>query len=187
MKPITIILTDGYSDWEIATLAGVGRAFHGADIRFVSPDGGQVRSAGGLKIAETSRFASPNEGVVVVCGGPAFEGPDAPDLSAGLRKAQEAGCVVAGICGGTIGLARAGLLDGVDHTSNGPGYLEANATGYRGAGRYRDQPTALRDGGIITAPAPAPASFAAEVLMAAGLDRKKADEIRAMLSAEHRA
>ncbi|NGP16791.1 hypothetical protein [Devosia aurantiaca] len=27
MKPITIILTEFYSDWEIAPLAGAGRAF----------------------------------------------------------------------------------------------------------------------------------------------------------------
>ena len=29
MLPITVILTDGYSDWEIAPLTGAGRAFFG--------------------------------------------------------------------------------------------------------------------------------------------------------------
>ena len=37
MKPITIVIAEGYSDWEIAPLAGVGRAFFGADIRLPHP------------------------------------------------------------------------------------------------------------------------------------------------------
>lgn len=142
MKPITIIVTEGYSDWEIAVLAAVGRAFYGADIRFASPNGGQVTSAAGFTIADTDRFEAPHGGVVVVCGGPAFEGNDAPDLSEGLKQARFNGCVIAGICGGTIALARSGLLDEVRHTSNGPGYLTQFASSYRGTAAYiaRDLP-----------------------------------------------
>ena len=187
MKPITIVITDGYSDWEIAVLAGVGRAFYGADIRFVSPDGGQVTSTAGLRIADTDKFEAPHSGVVVVCGGPAFESYHAPDLSERLRKARSNGCVIAGICGGTIALARAGLLDKVRHTSNGPRYLGQFADSYRGTATYVDQTKALRDADIITAAAPMPSSFAMEVLIAAGLEETKAAEIHAMLSAEHRA
>lgn len=183
MKPITIVLTEGYSDWEIAPLAGVGRAFYGADIRFASPDGGPLTSIAGLAIADTTRFEPAADGVVVVCGGPAFEG--GPDIAARLRNAREAGCIIAGICGGTIALARTGLLDTIPHTSNGPGYLDQHAPDYAGAGYYVDQPRALRSGDIITAPAPAPASFAAEVLVAAGLDPQKAGELQGMLAAEH--
>jgi putative intracellular protease/amidase len=32
---------------------------------------------------------------------------------------------VAAICGATAGLARAGILDGISHTSNAPEYLQA--------------------------------------------------------------
>ncbi|MDZ4690301.1 DJ-1/PfpI family protein [Terricaulis sp.] len=185
MRPITIVLTEGYSDWEIAPLAGAGRAFYGADIRFASPKGGALTSAAGLVVADTARFEAPSEGVVVVCGGPVFESNAAPDLSASLRQAKAAGCVIAGICGGTIALARAGLLDNVDHTSNASGYLEQHAAAYAGAPNYVDQPKALRADDIVTAPAPAPASFAALVLAAAGLDTRKADALRVMLAAEH--
>lgn len=185
MKPITIILTEGYSDWEVAPLAGAGRAFYGADIRFTSPEGGALTSAAGLAVANTPRFQPPSEGVVVVCGSPAFENRAAPDISASLRQAKAAGCVIAGICGGTIALARAGMLNAVDHTSNGRGYLEKHAAQYEGAHKYVDQPDALRANYIITAPAPAPASFASAVLAAAGLDPRKAEELRAMLAAEH--
>jgi putative intracellular protease/amidase len=125
-----------------------------------------------------------SNGVVVVCGGPAFESEAPPDVINELRRAYEQGAIIAAICGGTLALARAGLLDEVQHTSNAADYLAANASDYRGAELYVDQPRALRDGRIITAPAPAPASFAAEVLMAAGLSEKDATELRVMLSRE---
>ena len=185
MQPITIIIADGYSDWEIAPLAGVGRAFYGADIRFASPDGGSITSVAGLTVTDTNKFDAAGDGVVVVCGGGTYEGDTAPDLSNRLKDAHGAGRIVAGICGGTIALARAGLLDDVKHTSNGPNYLGKFAKSYDGAVNYVEQPTALRDGDIITAGAPMPASFAMEVLLAAGLDAKKAAEIPAMLSQEH--
>lgn len=187
MKPITIVIADGYSDWEIAPLAGVGRAFYGADIRFTSPEGGTVTSVAGLRLTDTQRFEAPNDGVVVVCGGPAFEGETTPDLGQRLKQARKNGCVIAGICGGTIALARAGLLDEVRHTSNGPQYLGQFAKSYQGSNCYVEQSTALRDRDIITAAAPMPASFAMEVLIAAGLDKDKAAEIPAMLSNEYKA
>lgn len=185
MKPITIVLTPGYSDWEIAPLAGVGRAFYGADIRFTSPDGGPLQSTAGLPIATTARFEAPSEGVVVVCGGPIWESASPPDIADRLRQAAANGCTLAAICGGTVALARAGVLDSVAHTSNAPDYLDKLVPGYGGAARYRDQPNAVADGNVITAAAPAPASFAAEVLVAAGLDREAARQIPAMLAREH--
>lgn len=144
-----------------------------------------MTSAAGFTIADTDRFEAPHGGVVVVCGGPAFEGNDAPDLSEGLKQARFNGCVIAGICGGTIALARSGLLDEVRHTSNGPGYLTQFASSYRGTAAYIARTRALRDADIITAAAPMPATFAMEVLIAAGLNETTAAEIPALLSVEH--
>lgn len=186
MLPIVVILTDGYSDWEISVLSGLGRAFYGADITFASPAGGPLASVAGLKIATTEVFQPPAHGVVVICGGSIFESDAIPDTSDRLRSARENGCVIAGICGGTVALALAGLLDDVRHTSNGPGYLDGFAPGYNGAGRYVDQPFALLDDNIITAPAPAPASFAVEVLTAAGLDSDVAKDVKRLLAKEHK-
>lgn len=185
MRPITVVLTEGYSDWQIAPLCGAGRAFYEAEFRFVSPTGGALTSAAGLPIAETARFEAPDDGVVVVCGGPAFEADDGLKIGQKLRQARQSGCIIAGICGATIALARAGMLNDVSHTSNGPDYLRKYVEAYSGTGRYVDKPKAVRDKDIITAPAPAPASFASEVLAAAGLEPRKAEELKSMLGAEH--
>lgn len=184
MLAITIVLTEGYSDWEIGVLAGTGRAFYSADIRFVSAEGGAVTAVSGLRTEALERFSAPDGGVVVVCGGPEFESDTPPEIEERLKEAYENGCAVAGICGGTLALARAGLLDDVAHTSNGLDYLKGVKT-YRGAAHYRDQPQAVRDRRIITAPAPAPASFAVEVLTAAGFEGEATGAIMAMLSQEH--
>ena len=186
MRAITIVLTNGYSDWEIGVLAGTGRAFYDADIRFVSPEGGSVTSVAGLAVGGLEKFTAPKDGVVVVCGGASYESAEPPAIEDRLRAAHENGCVVSGICGGTLALARAGLLDAVAHTSNGDTYLQA-VPSYGGAALYRDQPQAVRDGAIITAPAPAPASFATEVLLAAGVEREAAGAIMGLLGQEHRA
>ncbi|MBO6767314.1 MAG: DJ-1/PfpI family protein [Erythrobacter sp.] len=185
MQPITIVLTESWSDWEVSVLGGVGRAFYGADIRFTSPDGDSLTSAAGLQVTDLARFEAPSTGIVVICGGPAFESDMPPEIADRLRAAWDAGCTLAAICGGTIALARAGLLDGAQHTSNGPGYLDGHVPEYKGTAHYIDQPQAVATDRIITAPAPAPASFAAEVLKAAGLDVEAADGICAMLAAEH--
>lgn len=185
LDPIVLVLTDGFSDWEIAPLAGLGRAFYGADIRVTSTEGGPLQSAGGLSLAPTERFTPQPSSVVVVCGGPKVESEADAALEDALRIAFAKGCAIAGICGGTAALARAGLLDAVAHTSNGVGYLEQHAPAYRGAAHYVDQPAAVRDGRVITAAAPAPASFASEVLQAAGLPKDAADEMRGMLGREH--
>ncbi len=143
-----------------------------------------MTSVGGITTQDLERFEAPDEGVVVVCGGSAFESDNPPDLADRLRRARDNGCVIAGICGGTLALARAGLLDEARHTSNGPGYLDA-AEEYRGVAHYVDQPQALRDGAIITAPAPAPGSFAVEVLTAAGVPSEAAGGVMDMLAKEH--
>ncbi|MEO7913282.1 MAG: type 1 glutamine amidotransferase family protein [Roseiflexaceae bacterium] len=79
------------------------------------------------------------------------------DLS---KRFLAAGVPVAAICGATSGLARAGILDNLRHTSNARAYLAA--TGYRGTALYQDQP-AVTDGNVITASSTAPIEFAYEI------------------------
>jgi putative intracellular protease/amidase len=67
------------------------------------------------------------------------------------------GVPVAAICGATVGLAQAGMLNEHDHTSNAPQILESDA--YTGHARYKNE-LAVTDGDLITAAGIAPVEFA---------------------------
>ena len=120
---------------------------------------------------DVSELAPWRPGVIAVIGGAAWETPAAPDIDALLGAQHASGCVVAGICGGTLALARAGLLNDARHTSNDPDFLASNADmqHYDGAPLYEKSPAAVADGGVVTAPGTAPVSFTAAVFEAAGV------------------
>lgn len=73
---------------------------------------------------------------------------------------------VAAICGATLGLARAGLLDERRHTSASADYLAA--TGYAGGDLYLDE-RAVIDGDLITAGPQSPVQFARATMERLGL------------------
>ena len=88
-----------------------------------------------------------------------------------VDKAKEiltSGGTVAAICGATLALASAGLLDERPHTSNGPGFLEMFCPSYRGTNHYVDEP-AVSDGKLITAAGTAPLEWAREILDVLGV------------------
>ena len=78
------------------------------------------------------------------------------------------GGAVAAICGATLALASAGLLDERPHTSNGPGFLDMFCPSYRGRNHYVDEP-AVSDGKLITAAGTAPLEWAREILDVLGV------------------
>ena len=188
MNKVAIVLTQGFADWEYGLIAGTGGPFYGLDIRFFTPVPGEIRSMGGLTAivpdgVEAIRAWSP--GVIAVIGGTIWETDDAPVLDDLLLAHHSRGGVVAGICGGTLALARAGLLDEVRHTSNDADYLHRHAPGYAGSEFFAPGPDAVADNRVITAPGTAPAGFAAAVFESAGLDHDTAQAFRRMLGAEH--
>ena len=77
------------------------------------------------------------------------------------------------------------MLPGVAHTGNSLASHKAYPA-YRGDGLYRDQPKAVSDGGIITAPGSAPVSFAVEILKSLGLFGPEAEAELQVFAAEHR-
>lgn len=186
LKPVLIVLIDGFADWETPLISAIGRDFYGLAVRHATPGGGDLTSIGGLTVAGLPDIQVQGDEVIVLCGSEGWTSADAPDLTEMLRAAHGRGQTVAGICAGTLALGRAGLLDGRAHTSNSLDFLRRFVPDYTGAADYRDQPQAVADGGIITAPGTAPVTFAAAVLAAAGLDAQKLAEFRAMAGAEHR-
>jgi putative intracellular protease/amidase len=176
MTTIVTILTEGFADWETTLLNAVARGFYGATVHYATPGGKPVTSTGGMKVTPDLKLedVDPQElDALIVCGGEAWQKPGAPDLTELLQKTKAAGRVIGAICDGTVAAAKTGILDDVDHTSNGAGYLDA--TGYEGKAHYRDVPHAVIDRNIITAGATAPVSLAQTVLKAIGVGDEQLD------------
>jgi putative intracellular protease/amidase len=188
MTTIVTILSEGYADWETALLNAGARQYYGIETRFATPGGKPVTSAGGLRVMPDLAVEDIDVAAIdalVVNGGTAWSREDAPEIGAVLVAARDAGKTVAGICDATLALARAGLLDTVRHTSNSPDNL--GHTGYAGKALYQDQPSAVVDGRIVTAPGTAPVSFMGAVLETLGLRNGDLDFYLGLYGAEHKA
>ena len=83
---------------------------------------------------------------------------------------------VAAICGATVAMARAGVLDDRRHTSNMPSYLRENAPTYRGEEFYVSRP-AVRDRGVITATGLGAVDFAREIFAEVGVFSESDQEV----------
>lgn len=181
MPRALIVLTESFADWECALLMAAGREYLGLEIETAAPAARPVRSIGGLLVTPDAGLDVAVPGrfdAIVLAGGLVWGTEAAPDLTGPLRAFAAAGRVIGGICGATLALAEAGLLDDRDHTSNSLEFL-GMATAYGGAARYRDAPYAVSDRGVITAPGTAPTTFAVAVIAALGLDTPDfATEIR---------
>ena len=187
MTTIVTILTEGFADWETALLNAVAHSFYKAETLYATPGGKPVTSSGGLQVTPALALEAIDLDALdalVVCGGTIWQTAAAPDLTQILNAAHAKGKVIGAICDATVAAARTGLLDGIDHTSNGAGYLDG--TGYRGKAHYRDVPHAVSSQKVVTAPATAPVSFMAEVMRAVGLGDDNLDFYVGMLAAEHR-
>ena len=185
---IAIVLTQGFADWEYALIAGVGKSFYGLDVKFFSPETGVVISQGGLVttvLQNIDQISTWSPRVIAVIGGTLWASENAPDLSKLLKAQHVDGGIVAGICGGTLALARARLLDETMHTSDSIDFLNKNAKPYRGADYFQESASAIFDQGVITAPGTAPVSFAAKIFEAAGINQDTVVQFKKMMSAEH--
>src|SRR5919199_1143459 len=93
----------------------------GATVRFLAPSPGPVRVDNGMLtvLAEARLDDVPRPEVVVVPGGPgtrAFLSDEA--MLAWLRSAHDSSRYTTSVCTGSLVLAAAGLLDGVDATTH---------------------------------------------------------------------
>ncbi len=165
-KTIAVLLVDGFADWEIGPVLPAARHYFGASVVTASLDGNAVRSIGGLLVQPERRLADlkPAAAQLWLLPGSDFwaKGPRA-GLSEALQARAKAGKPIAAICGATLALGHAGLLDHAAHTSNSLDFLKSNLPAYRGEKFYRDS-FCISDNNLITAPANAPVSFAVEVL-----------------------
>ena len=159
----------GMADWEAAyAIAGINNPrFQNEPGRYrvatVAAGRHSIITAGGLRIQpdlDLSDVTPETSCMLILPGGEAWENVG---NTAALNKARDfvsTGVPVAAICGATLGLAHAGLLDDRRHTSNAREYLAQS--GYRGGSLYCDVP-AITDDNVITASGIAPVDFAREI------------------------
>jgi putative intracellular protease/amidase len=164
---------DTMADWEPGFLISElhsGRYFRKDaakyTVRTVGLTKEPVVTMGGVRILPDVSFqecTAEAAGVLILPGGDTWlEDIHAPMMEK-VKEFLDAGIFVAAICGATVGLAKAGMLDNRPHTSNDLGYLKAVIPGYTGESFYRPGP-AVTDGKLITASGVAPVEFAREVL-----------------------
>lgn len=172
---VYLYVFDTMSDWEIGYVTAElnsGRYFRPglAPVKIVTVgiEKTPVTTMGGLKIMPDLKVDECSmEGVdaLILPGGTTWtEAVHVPILKMAERYVKE-GIVVGAICGATLGLAQAGLLDSRWHTSNDLAYLKMICPSYTGEDYYKVE-SAVTDGNLITASGVAPLEFSVHVLKA---------------------
>lgn len=160
MFTVYIYVLDTLADWELGYVTAElnsGRFFKKdapeVSVKTVAISTELVKTMGGLTIVPdcTIREIAVSERSVLLL--PGANTWDDPRHSVMMKKAGEllsAGALVCAICGATMALASAGLLDRRPHTSNGAGYLEMVSPSYKGQNFFVDAPS-VADRNLITA------------------------------------
>lgn len=168
-RTVHLAVYDTYADWETGhTTAHLTQ--NGFAVKTVGPTTDPVTTMGGVRIQPDLALTDlrPEDSALLILTGAHLwdSGDDLAPFAGKAREFLDAGVPVAAICGATAGLAREGLLDEREHTSAVSFYLDA--TGYKGAGHYRDA-DAVTDGDLITAGPTEPVAFAREVFARLGV------------------
>jgi putative intracellular protease/amidase len=165
-KAVYLLVVPGFADWEPAHALAELRRHGGYRVEVVGLTGAPVESMGGLRVQPTRSLAdvdAADVAVFILPGGDRWESlPLEPALATLLHQLDAAGVPLAAICAATVAVARAGLLRGRRHTSNGRRYLEQHVSNYEEGAGYVEAP-AVRDRGLITASGLADVEFAAEL------------------------
>ena len=164
---------DTLADWETGHLLAELRTgrFTGSpfEVVTVAEKEGPVTTMGGVRIVPDALLADvepESSDLLILPGADLWDAGGGGAFAAAAARWLDAGVPVAAICGATLGLARAGLLDTRRHTSAAPEYLAAS--GYAGADRYVDE-RAVADDGLVTAGPQSPVQFACATLACLGL------------------
>lgn len=168
-RNVYLYVFDSMADWEASfAIAGINNPrFQQQPGRYRVVTVGATRqpitTMGGLRITPEICLAEVDPmraAMLILPGGDAWECGANREAIELAREFFIESTPIAAICGATLALACAGMLDDFHHTSNTREYLAA--TGYRGGKFYCDTP-AITDEGVITASGMAPLEFAREI------------------------
>ena len=162
MKTIYIYVLETLADWEIGYVTAElnSRRFFKEEapmltIKTVGQSRSAIKTMGGMSITPdllVEEMEISDQTVLLLPGADTW---NEPQNLAVIEKAKElllVGGVVGEICGATVALANAGILNERAHTSNGAGFLEMFAPTYQGQDFYLEQPS-VADKNLITASA----------------------------------
>jgi len=171
-KAVYLLVVEGFADWEPAHAVAELRRHGHYRVEVVGLTAEPVRSMGGLTVVPSKTLAEVDVhdvAVFILPGGDRWEqAPIEPPLARLLEELDRQGIAIAAICAATVAIARAGLLRGRRHTSNGLAYLRAHVAGYTEADHYVTAP-AVRDRGLITASGLGDVEFARELFEELGV------------------
>src|SRR3712207_4361625 len=126
---IHALVFDGYADWEPSYALAELRRSGNHEVVAVGFTTDEVTSMGGLRVRPDRALAdvrAEDVRLLILPGGDMWEREDAyprARLEALIGEIVGARRPVAAICGATVAMARAGLLDDRRHTSNAVSYL----------------------------------------------------------------
>jgi putative intracellular protease/amidase len=139
------------------------------DIVAVAEANNPITTMGGLRILPDmllNDLDPTSSDLLILPGAESWDAGEGGAFAAAAARFLDVGVLVAATCGATAGLARAGLLDGRNHTSSAREYLAA--TGYAGGDHYIDE-RAVVDADLITAGPQSPVQFARATMARLGL------------------
>lgn len=172
---VYLYVFDTMSDWEIGYLTAelnTGRYFKKglAPLKIVTVgiEKTPVTTMGGLKILpdiQLDELRIESADALILPGGNTWTETMHQPILKIAEKCLNEGIWVAAICGATMGLAQAGLLNSRRHTSNDLEYLKMICPNYTGEKDYQME-SAVTDGKLVTASGIAPLEFTVHVLKA---------------------
>ncbi len=175
---VYVYVLDTLADWELGYVTAElhsGRFFGpnapSVSLRTVGCSLAPVRTMGGLTVTPdcvVGDIAADPSAALLLPGGDTWSDPKHQPILAKAAELLSAGGTVCAICGATVALANAGMLNDRPHTSNGAGFLEMFAPAYRGADFYVDAPS-VADGGLITAAGTGALPWAKQILERLGV------------------
>jgi len=158
MKKIYMYVLDTMADWEN------GYLLHALTLQKMLPEQKYqfstagiskqpVKTAGGMTLVpdiSIDQMDLSETAALILIGADTWMDEEQQKILNLASQLAESGALIAAICGATLGLANAGLLDAHAHTSNAPFFLTEMAPNYKGMANYREA-AAVSDANIITA------------------------------------
>ena len=171
-KNVYLYVLDTLSDWEIAyitTHLNSPQYFKKnapvIKLIIVSDSAKPVTTMGGMKIRSdvsveqlqvlSSEKSENQDDMLILPGGNTWFSPERKAILDVAALWITSGKTVAAICGATMALASAGLLNNIKHTSNDKEFLKQMCPAYNGENLYQTVPV-VSDKNVITASGTAP-------------------------------